>query len=259
MQLELSLQTFIKLFGNIIPKDKHFNLITFIKEFETYFIAPISGRSCIVDSKDTNRTFNNFKNVFKFISCTIEQDEFHKVYNCVFTFTKYRKTYQQLTLNLRYDTSYITTFYYHQKMERHLGYGKRVSLIHQFMNARDHFYVVQEYSKDSSSCNEPESRYFMVDDVFYESLNHENFNDSSLVTFTTYDQSLNIKKLDYFCVGKYNFNLSFSKGLYTVKHYNFVGSRENITDKLVNYLNASGFHLLNLSQGDLLMSEAYHC
>lgn len=259
MQLDRSLQIFIKLFGNIIPKDNNFNLLTFIKEFETYFIAPISGRSYILDSTDTKRTFNRFKNVFKFISCTIEHDEFHKVYNCVFTFTKYRKIYQQLSLNLRYDTSYITTFYYHQKMERHLGYGERVSLTHQFMNDRDYCYVVQEYAKDSSSYNEPESRYFMVDDIFYESSNHENFNDSSLVTFTTYDESLNIKRLDYFCVGKYNFNLSFSKGCYTAKHYNFIGERENITEKLVNYLNDSGFYLLNLSQDDLLMSEAYHC
>lgn len=259
MKLELSLQIFIKIFGNIIPKDKNFNIMTFIKEFETYFIAPLSGSTYILDSKEVNRTFTQFKKVFKFMTCTIEHDEFHKVYNCVFTFTKYRKTYQQLELNLRYDSSYISTFYYHQKMERHLQYGGRVSLTHQFMKDRDHCYVIQEYDTDNANYSEPESRYFMFDDVFYESSNNQDFNGSSLLTFTNYDDSLNIKRLDYFCVGEYNFNMSFSNGVYTAKSYNFVGSRENITDKLVVYLNDGGFHLPDLSKDDVLMSEAYHC
>lgn len=259
MKLDLSLQLFIKIFGNIIPNDKNFNIMTFIKEFETYFIAPLSGSLCIVDSKHVNQMFTRYKKVFKFLSCTIEHDEFHKVYNCVFTFNKYRKTYQQLELNMRYDKSYISTFYYHQKMERHLQYGGRVSLTHQYMRDRDYCYVVQEYDIDNAYYTEPKSRYFMFDDIFYESTNHEDFNGSSLLTFTHYDQSLNVKNLDYFCVGEYNFNISFANGLYSAKRYTFVGSRENITDKVVGYLNDGGFRLTQLSKEDLLMSEAYHC
>lgn len=259
MKLELSLQIFMKIFGNVIPKDENFNMITFIKEFETYFIAPLCGSTYLVDSKDINKIFSKFNKVFKFITCTIDHDEFHKVYNCVFSFKKYRKIYQQLELNLRYDNSYISTFYYHTKMERHLEYGGRVSLTYQFIRWRNYFYVIQEYDTDNFNYREPESIYFMFDDVFYEHSNNKDFNGSSLLTFTHYDESLNVKSLDYFCVGQYNFNISFSNGIYIAKNYNFIGSRENITEKLVVYLNHGGFHLPDLSADDLLMSDAYHC
>lgn len=143
-------------------------------------------------------------------------------------------------------------------MERYLQYGSRVSLTHQYMKDRDHCYVIQEYDTKHDHYTAPESSYFMFDNIFYESTRNEDFNGSSLLTFTHYDKSLEIKNLDYFCVGEYNFNISFSNGLYAAKKYNFVGNRENITDKLVSYLNDGGFKLTQLSKGDLLMSDAYH-
>lgn len=259
MNKELSLQIFIKLFGNIIPKDKNFNLLVLLKEFETYFISPITGRSYILDTSDNKKTFNKFKNVLKFLSCTIEHDEFHKVYNCVFKFTKYKKTYQQVDINLRYDMSYILTFYYNEKMQRHLQYGGTPTLAHLFLKNNDTCYVIEEHNKDKLDYSEPQSRYFMINDIFYEQFIHEEFNESSLLIFTNYDDKQNIKNIEYFCCGDYNFNIKFANGLYTSKNYKFVGERENITDKLVVYLNASGFNLFDLTKEDLLMSEAYAC
>lgn len=259
MDTSLSLTLFYKIFGYIIPNDKNFNTDRFLKSFDTYFIAPLTGRTYVTEEREVYRIYTQFKKSFKFVSCEIEHDEFHKVYNCTFKFTKYGKVYQKLELNLRYDSSYVMTFYYHKKMETNLRYGGRVSLIHLYMKSNDYCHIIQEFSKDCPTHGEPESRYFIFNNVVYDSLNNEDFNDSSLLTFTNYDNNLKVKTIDYFCIGKYNFNMTLDSGVYVSKNYNFMGDRNNITNKLVNYLNHSGFHLSNLSDGDLLMCDAYHC
>lgn len=257
MRTEFILILFNKIFGYQIPKDKNFNVEVCLQEFNTYILAPITGRNYISDERDLYYVYNKFKKVLKFLSCHIEHDEFHKVYHCIFKFTKYKKVYQELKLTLRYDSSYITDFYYNEKMRQHLQYGASVSLVHLFMKSNDYCHVIQEFSLNYIGRSEPESCYFMIKGESYESKIHQEFNDSSLIIFYNYDQSFNLIRLDYFCIGEYNFSMTYYNNYYSERPYTFIGKLNDISKKLVTYLNESGFNLLDLSHNDLVICDAY--
>jgi len=257
MRSEFILILFNKIFGYQIPKDKNFNIEICLQKFNTYFLAPITGRNYIADDRDLYYVYSKFKKVLKFLSCHIEHDEFHKFYHCVFKFTKYKKVYQELKLTLRYDYSYIVDFYYNAKMRQHVQYGASVSLVYLFMKSNDYCHVIEEFGVEYIGRSEPESRYFMLKGNPYESEVHQKFNNSSLIIFSNYDQSFNLTSLDYFCIGDYNFSMSYCDGIYSERPYNFISNLNNISKKLVTYLNESGFKLLDLNHNDLLICDAY--
>lgn len=257
MRTEFILILFKKIFGDQIPKDKNFNVEVFLQEFNTYMLAPITGRSSIFYERDLFHVYSKFKKALESLSCNIEHDEFHKVYHCVFKFTKYKKVYQELKLTLRYDSSYITDFYYSEKMRKYVRNITSVSLVHLFMKSNNYCHVIQEFGVRYINRSEPEFRYFMIKGEPYESILNQEFNNSVLLIFFNYDQSFNLKKIDYFCIGKYNFSLTYCDGVYSEKTYIFTDDSKNITKNLVIYLNDSGFDLLDLNHNDLLLCDAY--
>jgi len=247
-----------KIFGDIIPEDSNFNNYIFLRMFKDYILKPLTGLQVFYDEKDVKSKCSKYKNEFKYLSCTIEHDEFHKVYNCVIKFTKYNTTYQVLELNLRYDKSYIFNFYYHSNMRKYIQSGEQVSLVFLHLIDRKHCHIISEYL-ESSYYSTADSTYFVADDVWYEDRLHDEFNNSSLTSTFSYDKKLKLERMDYFCVGDYNFNIALKSGLYIAKRYNFTSSKKDLSDSVATYLNHSGFNLIELTPEDLLMCAAYVC
>lgn len=247
-----------KIFGNIVPEDSKFNKYIFLRAFKDFILKPLTGIQVFYDEKDVQKKYTKYKNVLKYLSCTIEHDEFHKIYNCVIKFTKYNTTYQTLELNLRYDKSHIFNFYYHANMKKYIQSGEQVSLVFLHLIDRKHCHIISEYL-DSSYYAVADSTYFVVDGDWYEEKLHNEFNDSSMTSMFTYDKKLNLKRMDYFCVGDYNFSISLESGLYIAKRYNFTSGEKDLSDSVATYLNHSGFNLVDLTQEDLLMCAAYAC